>query len=223
MNAVKQSLSDTVYHHMLEMLLKGEIACGEKIPEDKIASQLGISRTPIREALRRLAADGLIQIYPKRFAQVISFTEEDLEHLGVVRLSQDILAAQLAIYHGSNADFDRLRRLSQECLRYQEQDDFYMRAKLDAQFHLYLSEIGKNPILYQFQQQLYLKTRLLIVTQQAADRCDLTLHGEIVDALIARDERAAVDAIVRHLGGFYDLGGGYRYALQLIAGKEENE
>ncbi|MBC8570391.1 GntR family transcriptional regulator [Zongyangia hominis] len=216
MNAKKQSLSDTVYEHILELILHGEIACGEKIPEDRIAAQLGISRTPIREALRKLAADGLIEIYPKRFAQVISFGEEDMRHLGVVRLSQDILAAQLAIYHGSNAEFDKLRQLGQECRRYQELDDLYMRAKRDAQFHLYLSEIGKNPILLRFQQQLYLKTRLLIVSQKAADRCDLSLHNDIVDALTARDEQAAVEVIVRHLGSFYDVGEGYRYSLQLL-------
>ena len=81
-----------------------------------------------------------------------------------------------------------------------------MRAKQDAQFHLYLSEIGKNPILYKVQQELYLKSRLLIVSGKADDRCDLSVHEEIVDALVARDEKRATEAVVKHLGSFYHVG-----------------
>ena len=216
MNGKRKSLSDTVYDTILEMILHYELVCGERIPEDKIAAQLGMSRTPIREALRRLAAEGLITIYPKRFAEVVSFSEEDMYHLGVVRLNQEILAVQLAIYHGSNAEFDRLRQLAKECQRYEKMDDLYMRAKQDAQFHLYLSEIGKNPILYKFQQELYLKSRLLIVSGKADDRCDLSVHEEIVDALVARNEKRATEAVAKHLGSFYHVGQECRYGLQLL-------
>lgn len=203
----KVSLGETVYQYILKMLLTGEIACGERIPEDSLALRLGISRTPIREALRRLHGEGLINIYPKRFAEVISFTQEDIRNLGIIRLNQDILAAQLAIYNGSNADFDRLQGMSEQCRYYNGQDDMYMKIKADSDFHLMLSEISGNPLLHDMQKTLYKKVSLLMAARGAEESCKIGLHDDIVRGLKERDVELVVTSLTQHLSGFYHISG----------------
>ncbi|MGE4549051.1 MAG: GntR family transcriptional regulator [Intestinibacillus sp.] len=203
----KASLGETVYQYILKMILTGEIACGERIPEDSLALRLGISRTPIREALRRLHGEGLINIYPKRFAEVISFTENDIRNLGMIRLNQDILAAQLAIYHGSNADFDRLHEMSERCRYYCAQDDLYMKIKADAEFHLMLSEISGNPLLHEMQETLYKKVSLLMAARGNESSCQIALHDDIVRGLKERNTELVVNSLTRHLSGFYHISG----------------
>ena len=189
------------------MILTGEIACGKRIPEDNLALRLGISRTPIREALRRLHGEGLITIYPKRFAEVISFSEEDVRNLGIIRLNQDVLAAQLAIYHGSNADFDRLHEMSERCSYYCAQDDLYEKIKADAEFHLMLSEISGNPLLYEMQEILYKKVSLLMAARGKESSCQIVLHDDIVRGLKERDTELVVTNLIQHLSGFYHISG----------------
>lgn len=203
----KLNLSETVYQYILKLLLTGEIACGERIPEDSLALRLGISRTPIREALRRLHGEGLINIYPKRFAEVISFTDADIQNLGIIRLNQDILAAQLAIYNGSNADFDRMQEMSEQCRYFSTQDDMYMKIQADAQFHLMLSEISGNPLLHDMQKTLYKKVSLLMAARGAAGLCQVALHDDIVRGLKERDTGLVVSSLTAHLSGFYQISG----------------
>ena len=151
MNKEKETnanLSQTVYDYIMKMLLKQEIKCGEKISEENISERLNISRTPIREALRLLASQGLLVIYPKRFAEVVTFSENDKQQIGIVRLNQDIFSAKLAIQNGSNADFLNLSRIADECEQYAKEDDMYMRITTDCRFHLMLAEIGKKPGAY---------------------------------------------------------------------------
>ena len=79
-----------------------ELKPGDRIPENKIAQQFGISRTPIREALRRLANDGVINIYPNRYAEVITIDPEYVSQIGQARIAIDTMLAKLAVYYGNN-------------------------------------------------------------------------------------------------------------------------
>jgi DNA-binding GntR family transcriptional regulator len=202
------NLSDSVYEYLLEMMFRKQILCGEKIQEEKIATQLNISRTPIREALRRLAAEGLVNMYPKRFVEVISFSEKDIRDIGITRLNQDILAAQLAVFYGSNADFMKLKEIGEECERCAKSGDPYLRITKDSEFHLFLSKISKNEVLINFQSQLYLKVCLLQAfkyTNVETSLKQISLHSQIIDALIARDTNRVISVIQDHLVGFYGL------------------
>lgn len=108
-------LSLTVYEYLKDMILNMKLVPGEKVPESKIAEHFGISRTPIREAMRRLENEGLIEIYPNRFAQIATFSTDYVQQLGIVRLELEKLAVQLAIFYGCNADFMKLRTVADRC------------------------------------------------------------------------------------------------------------
>ena len=99
------SQSDIAYRQIKEMIFHLELLPGTRVPELQIAAKLSISRTPIHDALRRLAAEGLVVIGPHRGATVTCFSEAEIREIGAIRMFQDILAAQLAAYYGSASDF----------------------------------------------------------------------------------------------------------------------
>lgn len=203
-----KNLSEQVHEYIKNMILKSEIKPGERIPEEKIAAQLGVSRTPIREALRVLAAQGLVRIYPNRFAEVVTLTPKEIQDLGVLRINLDSLAAQYAIQYGSNADFQKLKKISAECKAAAESGDIYNRIKKDCDFHIELTRIGKNDMLLKMQNELYLKIHLLQIAKYSDVEDSLKRiehHEAIVEHLMQRNAEKVLECIYRHLSSFYDI------------------
>ena len=204
----RDSLVNYVYDYVLDMMLTQQIKCGERVPETMIAEKLGISRTPIREALRRLASAGVIRIYPKRFAEVITFSEQSIKDLGFIRVMLDTIAAQLAILNGSNAEFASLKEITDQCMRKAEQGDIVAMVNFDCEFHMKLASIAGNPFLIEMQKDVYLKVKLLLCTtdRQMEDRIkSLEHHYGIIDCLFKRDTEGVIRVIYTHLAEFYKL------------------
>jgi len=205
-NKKSHVLVDVVYEGIKDMILKEEIKSGEKIQEQEISKKLSVSRTPIREAIRKLAMEGILNYYPNRCAEVISFDEETIKDLGIVRIFSDILAAQLAILHGSNNDFINLKKIAEKCKEATLAEDEYNRIKYDADFHLLLVEIGLNPYLIDIQKNLYLKIRILqtIHPDFKIKQTSIDEHLMIVEKLFERDIDQVIKLIYEHLELFYD-------------------
>ena len=204
----KSNLSEQVYEQIRDMILKKEIAAGERIPEEKIALQSGVSRTPIREALRLLSNQGLVKLYPRKYAEVVTLTEKEIKELALLRINLDSLAVQLAIQNGSNADFMRLKQLADECDRAAEDGDVYNRIKLDCDFHIALTEIGGNELLIKIQKELYLKVHLVQANPYEGVEDSLhkiSHHQEIIKGLMERDVDKVIHLIFTHLNTFYKL------------------
>lgn len=202
------NLGEIVYEYIKDMILKKQLVCGEKIPEEKIARKLGTSRTPIRDALKKLSVEGLINLYPKRYAEVVSFNEKIIEDLGILRIELDTLAAQLAIQNGSNADFYRLKDLADLCCQAAREGDVFNRIKYDCDFHLFLTQLGGNPVLLKFQKELYLKVHLLqaITYDRETDSMkNIEHHQLIVDRLFERNIEEVVKCVQQHLLEFYKI------------------
>ncbi len=202
------SLSVNVYNHILEMILRLELSGGEKIPEEKIAKKFGVSRTPIREALRRLNEAGIVRLYPRRFAEVAVFDEEIIKNIGLTRVSLDKLAVELVILNGSNAEFEELEEIARRCILYSMDGDKYNSVKTDSEFHLAIARLSKNKILYDILDGIHMKVRLIQMnidkTQTDLDK-HLELHMPIVEAIKNRDADLAVKLAQQHLITFYGL------------------
>lgn len=203
-----ERLSDSVYQYLLDSILNMEIKPGDRIPEAKIASKFGISRTPIRDAMRQLANDGIINIYPNRYAEVACWDEESVKQLGVIRVHMDNLAARLAIYYGSNADYISMFEHSKQCLEAALIGDMATRIKADCAFHLELSIISQNPYIIECQRVNYLKVEFLqswrgvfLETPDEQHR----QHKELHDALMARDSKKACLLLTQHNMHFHNL------------------
>src|SRR5512139_3162319 len=90
------SLGSRAYQELRRIILEGQVGPGKKLNEGELAKALGISRTPIREAINRLEKEGLVEIFPQRGAFVVQFTEEDVYELFLIRENLEGLAARLA-------------------------------------------------------------------------------------------------------------------------------
>jgi DNA-binding GntR family transcriptional regulator len=208
----ENSLSEEVYKHILNMILNQELNSCDKIPEERIAKMFGVSRTPIREALRKLNVEGLVNLYPRRFAEVASFDEEMTKNIGLTRVYLDKLAVELVILNGSNAEFEELEVLANSCFEYSKANDRFNTVRTDSQFHLAIARLSKNIVLYDILDAIHLKVRLIQMnvdkTQTDLEK-HVDLHLPIVEAIKKRDPDLAVMLVLEHLINFYDLQDNY--------------
>ncbi|HIQ82637.1 MAG TPA: GntR family transcriptional regulator [Candidatus Pullichristensenella stercorigallinarum] len=204
----RRNLNESVYQYILEQILSMKYKPGDKIPEVKIAEEFGTSRTPIREALRRLADDGIVRMHPKCITEVAQWDDETMRQIGLMRIYLDVLAVKLAIHHGSNADFDQMFEHSKLCLAAANVGDVAKRIREDCTFHCDLSRISKNIQLYEFSRNIYLKIEFMqswrgTFLEEPMEQH--RQHEDIYKALLGRDATLATDLIVKHHIHFHNL------------------
>jgi len=203
-----QSQSAVAYEQIKEMIFHMELLPGARIPELQISAKLNLSRTPIHDALRRLESEGLVRIGQNRGATVSQFTDEEVREIGAVRLAQDIMAAQLASYYGSAADFARLDALAEECEQASAQGDVYGRIRLDNDFHLAVAAISGNSRLLAQQQAVYQQIHLIQVSKYVDIEQSLMQihhHKPLVEAIRRGDTAAIRTLLCQHVKDFYDI------------------
>lgn len=204
----KENLCQRVYDYVREEVMSMRLRPGEKITETMLVEELQISRTPIREGLRLLARDGVVTLYPNRFAEITVFSAKDIYDMGAVRISLDVLGSRLAVFHGSNADFSRLEKLAQACSAAMETGNFRQRAQADSDFHLALMEISGNSFLYELQKELYTRVQMYQIIRFSRfpqTHFGGATHNDIVEALFDRDEARVVSTVKSHLVSFYNV------------------
>lgn len=185
-----------------------ELLPGVKISEPQISTKLSISRTPIHDALRKLAAEGLVKIDRNRGATVAQFSDEEIREIGTIRLSQDILSAQLAAYYGSAADFERLYHLADVCEEAAVKGDVYGRIKADNDFHLEISRISGNSYLYNQQYAIYQQVHLIHVSKYTDIEDSLVQiyhHVPIIKSICSGELGEAIRLICDHIKDFYHI------------------
>lgn len=208
MSVASNGLKQPAYEYISEMILTKQLMPGDRIPELKIAKEFGISRTPVRDAMRLLANEGLITIYPNRFAKVAEYSADAIRDIGVLRIALDSMAVKLAILYGSQADFLNLRQIAQNCLEALQAGNHSLRRRYDSDFHMELAKISRNELLMKFQKELYIRVQFIILHHPNPvddEKRSLNQHFAIVDALRDHDEQTAMAIIVDHLTSFYDL------------------
>ena len=203
---------NSTYDRIVEMLMSKQLKQGDSVPEGKLAEQLGVSRTPVREALRRLAGEGIIRIYPNHQAEVISIDENYATQLGIMRIAIDKMAIRFAAYYGSTADFQKLLKRAETCMElYKSKKSSRMeRSESDTIFHKELVDLSKNEFLIKYQKSLTLQVNLLQTWKYFDDKLDRgykssLYHIQIVECMLNRDVKGAIRTSVEHLVKFYDL------------------
>lgn len=211
------SASERAYESIRAMILDGTIAEGAPLREKSLADELGVSRTPIREALRRLAADGLITIETNRGAQVRSWPPEALDEIFGLRALIEGRGARIAATRAHPPATDQLRGLAEEMLelaRDPHPADLDRVAELNNHFHRGVLELSESPYLLQLREDLIqlplIRRTFQRYSQRALDR-SLRHHIELVDALTAADGDWAEAVMRSHILGA-------RHALATDAG-----
>ena len=138
---------DRAVEELRDRILAGEFAGGVRLGEVEIAGELGMSRTPVRQALLRLAAEGLVEIAPNRGARVIARSDAELEYVFEMRARLEGLAARQAATRATPEQLDLLDTLAHQLAEYAAERDTPMVTKLNARFHGTLLEIGESVTL----------------------------------------------------------------------------
>jgi len=201
-------LSEKVYHQIKDMILHLKFKPGEHIPEEKLTSFVNGSRTIVRQAMHRLSDDGLVNIYPRRFSEVAYYDEPAIKQIGVVRLSQDLLACGLAIRNGSDSDFSYLQQIADKCEEGAKIGNIYERIAYDNEFHLQITKIGRNNFLIENQRKLYLRVHLIQISKYTNVKdsvAQISNHNTIIDALYKRDFAMIKESVCNHLQNFYAI------------------
>lgn len=201
-------LRQTAYAYILDLIMTKQLLPGDKVPEAAVAQKFQISRTPVRDAMQQLANEGLLEIFPNRFVQVKTYTEDDIVEIGALRLAMDTLSVKLASLFGSRADFMKLDEIAADCEDASRREDHPSRRELDCRFHMYLAELAGNSLLMKFQKELYLRVQYIMLCYPNSVEREIQhihQHHQIAQALIDNDVDEALRLITDHLTSFYNL------------------
>ncbi len=195
-------LRDVVFNTLRDAILHGELLPGERLMEITLANRLGVSRTPVREAIRKLELEGLVIMVPRKGAQVAQITEKDLNDVLEVRLGLEELAMQFACERIDEAQQEQIRKAALEFEKLMESDDITALAQADVKFHELIYEATRNRRLIQIinnlREQMY-RYRIEYLKDSTARRTLVKEHREIYEALKARDYRKANDCMRDHI------------------------
>ena len=186
-----QNLSDEIYSLLKTQILNGKLAGGAKIPEEALAKQFGVSRTPIREAVRRLGEYGLVDIKPRCYAEVSSITEAEANDIARVRIDLECLAIDLITLQSFEDNIRDLARCAAECQFALDVGDRALSFEQDSLFHLALVRASGNGTLFSVYERLGARIQQLRINQNLHNIAlkDYTIQHEQIMRLIREGKK----------------------------------
>ena len=191
-------ISDDAYQSLREWIVKGELEPGEKLKDKELAAQLGISRTPVREALRKLEDEGLVKTAANRWTQVALVTLRDAECIYPIIQKLEGLALTLAAPKLSKQHIQQMQTANRSLNEALSSDDPYVAICADAAFHQILIDAADNPELSAILEQLKVKyKRIELAYFSYADSLIASCeeHQLLISALEAKNFQAAHQAL----------------------------
>ena len=214
-------LRDVVFNTLRQAILKGELKPGERLMEIQLANKLGVSRTPVREAIRKLELEGLVLMIPRKGAEVAEITRQDMEDVLEVRTALEELAVKDACDHITDAQLSELKKASNEFKKaLLEGKDLVTCADADMHFHNVILSATNNRRLIQMlnnlSEQMY-RYRMEYLKDERTHKTLIDEHDAIRRALQKHDKTNAGAAIRVHIDNQK------RSILESLTEKEEDE
>lgn len=195
-------LRDVVFNTLRDEILKGEMKPGARLMEIHLADRLGVSRTPIREAIRMLELEGLVTMVPRRGAQVAQISAKGLKDVLEVRRALDVLAMELACGRITQEEIGELREVCDRFREATQTEDPVLIAKADVELHDRIVQASRNEKLVQMvgnlSQQIY-RYRLEYIKDASQHGRLIEEHEEIYRCISLRDKEAGARAIRMHI------------------------
>lgn len=195
-------LRDVVFNTLRQAILRGELKPGERLMEIQLANKLGVSRTPIREAIRKLELEGLVLMIPRKGAEVADIKEKNLRDVLEVRSALEILAVRLACERITDEQIAELKRAAKEFKITLNSDDITKIAEADVKFHDVIYEATGNKKLIQLlnnlREQMY-RYRVEYLKNESAHVKLLREHEEIISKIENRETQAAIAVVCQHI------------------------
>lgn len=197
-----QPLREVVCETLRDAVRRGILQPGERLMEIQLAEDLGVSRTPVREAIRKLEMEGYVIMMPRRGTYVADLSIRDINEVFEIRTSLESLASGLAAERINEDELEKLQRLLVEIGAYIKSGDMESIVRTDTEFHDLLYQASRNTrlvgIISNLREQL---TRFRTTSMSFPGRLKATLeeHRKIVEAIAQGDEKAARKAAEHHM------------------------
>lgn len=195
-------LRDVVFNTLRQAILKGELEPGERLMEIQLADRLGVSRTPIREAIRKLELEGLVLMIPRKGAEVAKISEKSLRDVLEIRRALDALAIELCIERMSEEDIQSLTDAQEVFRQSVENSEPMTIAENDEHFHDVIYNSTNNQRLVQMlnnlREQMY-RYRLEYIKDADKRQILVLEHDQILKAIKERNVAEAKIAICAHV------------------------
>jgi DNA-binding GntR family transcriptional regulator len=193
-------LTRMVVDRLRDRILSGALPGGERLVEGRLSDELGVSRMPVREALRQLASEGLVTIEPRRGATVTQFSEEQVRELVEVRATLEGLNAKLAAKRHDPEKILQLQDILSEGVRLAESGDVVTLTRLNQRFHDALANIAANSVLRDMMRSLRDRTAPLFAPLNSQrGKQNWEEHAAILRAVIDGDAELAALLATRHV------------------------
>ena len=197
-----QPLREVVCESLREAIRRGILKPGERIMEIQLAEELGVSRTPVREAIRKLELEGYVVMMPRRGTYVANMSIRDINEIFEIRTSLESLSNGLAAEHITDEELEHLQRLLVIIGVYIKEGNMEKIVETDIEFHDLMYHAARNQrlvgIISNLRDQL---TRFRTLSMSHPGRLEATLeeHKAIVEAIANGDRRSASKAAERHM------------------------
>lgn len=204
-HAATDSLSQQAYYRLRDRIVTLALAPGTLVNERQLMDELGIGRTPIRDALRRLADDGLVEVYARRGIYVGPVDVGDLGAISEIRTELEGFVARLAARRATANDIDDIGALLEELDAVTGETDEQHLIHLDQRIHRLIYRVARNPFLEAALDRYYvLALRLWFLALERVQRLEEAVHEhrELLAAIARRDETAAEALARTHVSEF---------------------
>lgn len=195
----RRTVASAATDQLREMIMSGALVEGTPLRQDELAAHLGVSRTPLREAIARLEAEGLVRNDPHRGAVVIKPSIHELREVYEIREALEVLGGRLAVPKVTDEALQKLSGILDEIDAASSSDDW---AHLNTRFHMEMYAVAERPqlqgLIGQMRNRSELYVRLLVSKPGRSDKAQHE-HREILSALERKRAQEVAGAIRRHL------------------------
>jgi DNA-binding GntR family transcriptional regulator len=198
----RAALHEQVAHRLRQMLVENRILPGAKLNERELSEELNVSRTPLREAIKMLAAEGLVELVPNRGAIAVELSEADILNTFEVIAGLEALSGALAAERITDAELDEIKAMHYEMLAAYTRRDLPAYYQLNSAIHCAINAAAKNPVLTTTYNQVNARLQALrFRSNQDGEKWKSAVreHELMIQALSARDPQAMREVLASHL------------------------
>jgi DNA-binding GntR family transcriptional regulator len=204
----RAALHEQVAQRLRQMLVEGRIAPGAKLNERELAELLNVSRTPLREGIKMLAAEGLVELLPNRGAIAVSLSEADVLNTFEVMAGLEAQAGELAAQRITPAELAEIQAMQFEMMAAYTRGDLSAYYAINSRIHAAISAAAKNPVLANVYKQVNARLQALrFRSNQDGEKWKRAVkeHEKMVEALSAHDGAAMREVLLTHLRNKRDV------------------
>lgn len=195
-------LREVIFNTIREAIIVGELKPGERLMEVQLAEKMGVSRTPVREAIRKLELEGLVNMLPRKGAHVAELSVKDIMDVLEVRASLDGLAASLCAERITDDEMRSLKSAHMQFVNHVEKENLQGSIKKDVEFHEVIYRSSRNDklisILNNLREQVH-RFRVIYLKDYMSPKELIKEHISIYEAIVAKDPVAAQKAAEMHI------------------------